>query len=47
MDKENANPIIHEAVGSKRDASLFDVVPSTVGAAVASGASKAVAVGGG
>ncbi|KAK1605027.1 hypothetical protein QYE76_028700 [Lolium multiflorum] len=29
MDKENANPIVHDAVGSKRYASLFDVVPST------------------
>ncbi|KAK1649756.1 hypothetical protein QYE76_067561 [Lolium multiflorum] len=28
MDMENANPIVHDAVGSKRDASLFDVVPS-------------------
>ncbi|KAK1648377.1 hypothetical protein QYE76_066182 [Lolium multiflorum] len=27
MDKENVNPIVHGAVGSKRDASLFDAVP--------------------
>ncbi|KAK1627958.1 hypothetical protein QYE76_002273 [Lolium multiflorum] len=36
MDKENANPIVHGAVGSKRDASLFDAVPSTDVAAVPS-----------
>jgi hypothetical protein len=42
MDKENANPIVHDAVGSKRDASLFDVVPSM---AVAVGASEAAASG--
>jgi hypothetical protein len=53
MDKENANPIIHGAVGSKRDASLFDAVPSTDVAAVPStdvaaasaGASEAAAAG--
>ncbi|KAK1685858.1 hypothetical protein QYE76_046706 [Lolium multiflorum] len=53
MDKENANPIVHGAVGSKRDASLFDAVPSTDVAAVPStdvaaasaGASEAAAAG--
>ena len=53
MDKENANPIVHGAVGSKRDASLFDavpstdvaVVPSTDVAASSAGASEAAAAG--
>ena len=45
MDMENANPIVHDVVGSKRDASLFDAVPSTAVAAAA-GASEAVAGGG-
>ncbi|KAK1664842.1 hypothetical protein QYE76_053001 [Lolium multiflorum] len=44
MDKENANPIVHDAVGSKRGASLFDAVPST--AVAAAGASEAAAGGG-
>ena len=44
MDKENANPIVHGAVGSKRDASLFDAVPST-DVAAAAGASEAAAAG--
>ena len=43
MDKENANPIVHDAVGSKRDASLFDTVPSTAIAAAAAGALAAPA----
>ena len=55
MDKENANPIVHGAVGSKRDASLFDIVPSrdvatvpsTDVAATSAGASEAAAAGGG
>ena len=34
---ENANPIVHDAVGSKRDASLFDVVPSKAVAAAGGG----------
>ncbi|KAK1626801.1 hypothetical protein QYE76_001116 [Lolium multiflorum] len=37
MDMENANPIVHDAVGSKRDASLFDVVPSKAVAAAGGG----------
>ena len=45
MDKENANPIVHGAVGSKRDASLFDAVPSTDVAAASAGASEAAAAG--
>ncbi|KAK1607116.1 hypothetical protein QYE76_030789 [Lolium multiflorum] len=40
MDKENANPIVHDAVGSKRDASLFDAVPSTAVAAASRAASR-------
>ena len=36
MDKENANLIVHVAVGSKRNASLFVAVPSIAGAADAS-----------
>ncbi|KAK1632145.1 hypothetical protein QYE76_006460 [Lolium multiflorum] len=47
MDKENANPIVHGPVGSKRDASLFDAVPSTDVAAASAGASEAAAAGGG
>ncbi|KAK1606202.1 hypothetical protein QYE76_029875 [Lolium multiflorum] len=42
MDKENANPIVE--VGSKRDASIFGIVPSTNVAAA--GASEAAASGG-
>ncbi|KAK1609576.1 hypothetical protein QYE76_033249 [Lolium multiflorum] len=37
MDMEKANPIVHDAVGSKRDASLFDVVPSKAVAAAGGG----------
>jgi hypothetical protein len=37
MCKQNANPIVHDAVGSKRDASLFDAVPSMVVAAAGGG----------
>ncbi|KAK1698019.1 hypothetical protein QYE76_014716 [Lolium multiflorum] len=43
MDKESANPIVHDVVGSKRDASLFDAVPST---AVAAADASEAAVGG-
>ena len=51
MDKENANPIVLDAVDSKRGASLFDAVPSmavTAAGALAApaGASEAAAGGG-
>ncbi|KAK1641753.1 hypothetical protein QYE76_059558 [Lolium multiflorum] len=51
MDEENANPIVLDAIDSKRGASLFDAVPSTAVAtagalAAPAGASEAAAGGG-